>query len=360
MLQLGYDFFSRKDHDLHNPSWDYMMQNVRIGIVGLGKNTRNRHVPGFRAIEGVELVSVCNRRAESTQKAAEEFDIPKTFNNWEHLASDDDIDAVMIGTWPYLHHPIALAALENGKHLLTEARMACNLAEAHQMVDAANAHPDLVTQIVPSPFGLRAGNRVREMLGAGYLGELREFVVRGANSDFSDPNAELHWRQSAEFSGINMLALGILHETLIRWIPDPSWVFASTNISAANATRPDSAHILTRLDNEARGIYHLSGVVHHGGQFAIELYGTAGTIKYELGSDRLMAADRDDESLREVDIPVEEQGGWKVEADFIEAIRGGPRPTLTDFATGLRYMEFTDAVERSAQRSMPVALPLTA
>ena len=37
------------------------MNPVRIGIVGLGKNTRKRHVPGFRGIEGVELVSVCNR-----------------------------------------------------------------------------------------------------------------------------------------------------------------------------------------------------------------------------------------------------------------------------------------------------------
>lgn len=335
------------------------MQPVRIGIVGLGKNTRNRHVPGFRAIEGVELVSVCNRRPESTKQAAGEFGIPKTFDNWEQLVADDDIDAVMIGTWPYLHCPITLAALENRKHVLTEARMACNLAEARQMLEAANAHPDLTAQIVPSPFGLRAGDQVRELLDDGYIGELREFVIRGANSDFANPTAPLHWRQSAEFSGINMLALGILHETLTRWIPNPSWVFASAKTASPQATRPDSVHIMTELAGGARGLYHLSGVVHHGGGFGIELFGASGTIKYDFASDRLLVASSDDGTVQEVAVPKDKQGGWRVEADFIEAIRGGDKPTLTNFAGGVRYMEFTEAVERSARASLPVTLPLT-
>ena len=335
------------------------MKPVRIGIVGLGRNTRNRHVPGFRAIEGVELISVCNRRPESTRQAAAEFGISKTFDDWEPLVCDDDIDAVMIGTWPYLHCPVTLAALDNGKHVLTEARMAGNLNEARQMLAAANAHPKLVSQIVPSPFGLRAGQQVREMLSAGYLGEQREVVVRGANADFADPGVPLHWRQSSEFSGINMLALGILHEAITRWIPDPIWVFASTKTFSPQASCPDSVHVLTQLPNGARGIYHLSGVVHHAGEFAIELFGTSGTIRYELGSDRLLAGKHDENTLQEIPIPNDKQGAWRVEADFIEAIRGAARPTLTDFAAGVRYMEFTEAVDRSAHDSRPVTLPLS-
>lgn len=334
------------------------MKPIRIGIVGLGRNTRNRHIPGFREIQSVELVSVCNRRPESTRQAAAEFEISKTFDSWETLVRDDEIDAVLIGTWPYLHCPVTLAAIENGKHVLTEARMAGNLDEARQMFAAANAHPDLVTQIVPSPFGLRAGQQICEMLSAGYLGKLREFVVRGANSDFADSNTPLHWRQSSELSGINMLALGILHETLARWIPDPVWVFASTATFSPRASRPDSAHVLTRLPNGARGVYYLSGVVHHAGEFAIELFGTRGTIKYELGSDRLLAGKSDAKTLQEIAIPNDRQGAWRVEADFVEAIRGAARPALTDFATGVRYMEFTEAVEKSARDSRPVTLPL--
>lgn len=331
------------------------MQPVRIGIVGLGKNTRNRHVPGFRDMEGVDIVSVCNRRAESTKQAAEAFAIPKTFDDWRQLVADDDIDAVMIGTWPYLHCPITLAALAAGKHVLTEARMASTLEEARQMCQASRNHPELVTQIVPSPFGLRAGGRLVEMLQAGFLGELREYSVHGMNADFADQGAPLHWRQSAELSGINMLALGILHEALMRWIPDPEWVVASTHTFAPDATRPDSVHVLTRLPQGAVGVYQLSGVVHHGDPFAITLYGTKGTIRYDFRADQLWAGGVDTE-WQEVAVPDAQAGAWNVEADFVEAIRGGPRPMLTDFESGLRYMTFTDAVERSARDSQPILL----
>ena len=335
------------------------MNPVRIGIVGLGKNTRDRHVPGFRAIKAVEIISVCNRSRESSERAAEQFAIPKTFDAWQELVRDDDIDAVMIGTWPYAHCPIALAALEHGKHVLTEARMASSLVEARCMLDASNAHPELVTQVVPSPFGFRAGSRLRQMLADGYIGELREFVVHGANADFANSDAPLHWRQSAELSGINMLALGILHEALIRWIPDPVKVFASSATFREGASRPDSVHILTELPGGARGVYHLSGVVHHGSGFVIELYGTHGTLKYDFTNDRLLAGKSTDGDLNEVDVPTEEQGSWRVEADFVEAIRSGERPALTDFANGVRYMEFTEAVARSARHCAPVSLPLT-
>lgn len=335
------------------------MKPVRIGIVGLGKNTRARHVPGFQAIEGVELVSVCNRSRESTRRVAEEFNIPHTFDSWQELVADERIDAVLIGTWPYMHCPITLAALDHGKHVLTEARMAGTLGEARQMLQAASEHPHLVTQIVPSPFGLYAGRQVREMLEAGFCGNLLEFTVRAANSDFADRNAPLHWRQSVELSGINLLTLGILHETLTRWIPDPVWVFSSTETFRAEATRPDSAHVLTKLANGARGIYHFSGVVHHGGEFTIELFGTEGTLRYELQSDRLLAGKCGEPLLQEVSVPGEKQARWRVEAEFVEAIRGGNPANLNDFATGLRYMEFTEAVARSARLAMPVQLPLS-
>jgi predicted dehydrogenase len=43
---------------------------IRVGLVGAGANTRLRHVPGLRAVAGVEIVAVANRRAESTAAAA--------------------------------------------------------------------------------------------------------------------------------------------------------------------------------------------------------------------------------------------------------------------------------------------------
>lgn len=346
------------------------MSTVHIGIVGLGGNTRLRHVPGLRACDNVEIVGVCNRRAASTQAAAKEFGIPKTYDDWQQLVADPAIDAVVIGTWPYLHCPITLAALEAGKHVLTEARMARNADEARQMLAASQRSSELITQIVPSPFGLRVDRVVKELLADGLIGELREAVVLGTNNSLSNPDAPLHWRQSAELSGLNMLAMGILHETLIRWTPDPLRVTTRTQTftpqrpdpesgELRDVGTPDSVQVLTELPGSARGLYHLSGVLHFGPGMQIHLYGSDGTLKCLLGAEeKLFGARHDEDELREIPIPRDKSGGWRVEQEFINAIRGVEQVQFTDFATGVRYMEFTEAVARSAEQQTAIALPL--
>jgi predicted dehydrogenase len=341
---------------------------IRVGIIGLGGNCRLRHVPGLRACSGVEITAVCNRRLDSTAAAAREFAIPRTFERWQELVHDDSIDAILIGTWPYLHAPITRAALQAGKHVLTEARMAMTAAEARSMVEASRARPDLITQIVPSPFGLRAHNVLKQLLTSGYIGQLREVVVIGTSDALADPSVPLGWRQVAELSGVNMLTLGILHETLIRWVPDPVRVYAqgaaftpermdpATGMRCAVGT-PDSVQVLTEIAGGARGIYHFSGVTRFGPGSKIHLYGSEGTLKYELlPQDRLFGARRGDSDLREIDVPTDQQLSWRVEADFIDAIRGGKPIQFTDFASGLRYMEFTESVARSAESGLPVDL----
>src|SRR6516164_3431732 len=144
---------------------------LRVGLIGAGANTRSRHIPGLRALPQVEIVAVCNRRPQSTHAVAQEYGVPRTFERWEDLVADPDVDAVVIGTWPYLHCPITLAALEAGKHVLTEARLSMSAAEAHRMLAAARAHPGLVTQVVPSPFGLKGHEVMKELIASGYIGE---------------------------------------------------------------------------------------------------------------------------------------------------------------------------------------------
>ena len=112
-------------------------QVIRVGIVGAGNNTRTKHIPGLRAIEGVELVGVCNRTLESSQRVADAYGIPKAYENWRELVTAPGADAILIGTWPYMHCILTLAALDAGKHVLCEARMAGNAAEAHEMLRAS-------------------------------------------------------------------------------------------------------------------------------------------------------------------------------------------------------------------------------
>jgi predicted dehydrogenase len=351
-------------------------RTLRIGLIGAGANTRARHIPGLRALPDVELVAVCNRRTESAAAVAREFAIPCVAERWQDVIADRDTDAIVIGTWPYLHCPITLAALDTGKHVLTEARMAMNAAEAHRMLAAARRHPQLVTQIVPSPFGFKGHAVMRELIAGGFLGELREVHVWSLGASLADPAAPLSWRQDAALSGFNMLSLGILHETLLRWVPPPVSVLAQvhahvpTRIDPASGARrpvgtPDSVQVLAALENGARAVYHLSGATPFGQGMSITLHGSDGALHYDLAADRIRGASRQrgagpghDHELQDIPIPAEKEGGWRVEADFVAAIREGRPVEFTDFAGGVRYMEFTEAVALSAQRGEAVELPL--
>ncbi len=345
---------------------------LRIGLIGAGANTRSRHIPGFRALENVELVAVCNRRPESTQAVAREFGIPRTYAHWEEVIADRDVDAVVIGTWPYLHCPITLAALEAGKHVLTEARMALNATEARQMHAAAQTHPNLVAQIVPSPFGLK-GHEIMAQVREGLLGELREVQVVGINAALADAATPLSWRQDANLSGFNMLSLGIVHETLLRWVPPPVRVQAQVHahipsrIDPQSGVRrgvgtPDSVQVFAVLADGARASYHFSGAAAYGPTMAIHLYGTEGVLRYDLLADQIHGAGKrlgaSRESMQEISIPPARARSWRVEADFVDSIRSGQPVTLTDFATGVAYMDFTEAVARSAAEETAVELPL--
>jgi predicted dehydrogenase len=346
---------------------------LRVGLIGAGGNTRLRHIPGLRALPNVEIVAVCNRRPESTAAAARDFGIPRTFAAWEEVVASPDVDAVVIGTWPYLHAPITLAALAAGKHVLTEARMALNAVEARQMRDAARRHPKLVCQIVPSPYGLKGQAVMRGLLDGGFVGEMREVRVVGWTSALADPAAPRSWRQDADLSGVNMLTLGIVQETLARWAPRPVRVLAQTHAfvaervdPASGAKRPvgtpDSVQALAVLAGGARASYHFSGVAPFGQQVSITLAGTEGVLSYDLVADRIRGARRGEgpanlDDLPEVPIPPDRAGGWTVEADWVRSIREGAPVGLTTFDEGVAYLDFTEAVAVSAATGAAVTLP---
>ncbi len=349
------------------------LETLHIGLIGAGANTRKRHIPGLRAIPGVEIVAVCNRRIESTAAAARDYGIPRTYLHWQELVESPDVDAVVIGAWPNLHCPVTIAALERGKHVLTEARMCLNAAEAHRMLAAARRRPELVTQIVPSPYGLRGHEVMAERLASGFIGRPRELHVYGMTAALVDPATPLSWRQDASLSGYNMLTLGIIHETVARWVAPVVRVLAQVHafipsrIDPESGVRrpvgtPDSVHALTVHADGMRGIYQFSGVTPFGPGLGVRLYGSEGALWYDIDAERIYGArvrgPNATEQLQEIPVPDDKARTWQVEADFVEAIRSGKPIEFTNFPTGVEYMEFTEAVARSAQLGEPIELPL--
>lgn len=337
---------------------------IRVGIVGAGANTRDKHIPGLRAQPGVEVVSVVNRSRASSEKVARELGIPKVADHWRALVEDAGIDAVMIGTWPYLHCPVTLAALAAGKHVLTEARLAMNASEARQMVAAAQANPGLITQVVPAPFTLGVDRTVQRLIREGFLGRLLTIEVRVADGKFMDATAPLNWRQDADLSGLNIMSLGIWYESVMRWVGEASSVmargrtFVPQRVDGEGRVRgvrvPDHVVVLADMACGAQASFTVSAVTGLIKTSEIVLCGSEGTLRFADGV--LYGARRGDAALQPIPIPAEEAGGWRVEEEFINAIRGLEPVTHTCFADGLKYMLFTEAVAHSMAegRSIPV------
>src|SRR5947208_15698766 len=108
-------------------------EQIRLGIIGAGGIVRSRHYPGLKQIPGVEIAVICNRTRESAEKAAADFGVREVRTDWREVVAMPDLDAILIGTTPHLHAEITMAALDAGKHVFCQARMARSYAEARAM-----------------------------------------------------------------------------------------------------------------------------------------------------------------------------------------------------------------------------------
>lgn len=331
-------------------------ETIRVGVVGAGGNTTKMHIPKLQAIPGVEIVSVSNRSRESSERVAQQFGIPTVYEHWWELIAAPDTNAIVIGTWPYLHCRTTVAALTADKHVLCEARMAMNASEAIEMLDAAQANPHLVAQIVPSPFTLGVDKTIQRLIAEGFLGDILAIDIRAGGGAFLDPDAPLHWRQNMDLSGFNVMTMGIWYEALLRWVGEATQVtamgktFVKLRRDAESNTMkparvPEHINIIAAMACGAQAnitVSSVSGLSEPDGAY---LFGSQGTLRFTGG--KLYGGKRGDKSLQEIAIPTAEAGSWRVEEEFVNAIRGQETITHTTFADGVKYMLFTEAVTRS-------------
>jgi predicted dehydrogenase len=110
-------------------------RNLKAFIVGAG-----RVAPGLaRAIEnapGVELVGVADTDLDRAQALGEKFGVPAAADYHDFLKSDAT-DVAVLGLPHFLHHPVAIACANAGKHVYVEKPLADSLAEADEMIEAA-------------------------------------------------------------------------------------------------------------------------------------------------------------------------------------------------------------------------------
>jgi predicted dehydrogenase len=119
---------------------------------------------------------------------------------------------------------------------------------------------------------------------------------------------------------------------------------------------PEHLDVLADLACGAQAHIQVSAVTGHAGPAEAHLYGSEGTLRISEG--QLWGGRRDSAGLAPVAIPEAERGGWRVEAEFVGAIRGQEQVRLTTFDTGVKYMAFTEAVAQSAATGAAVPVGL--
>ena len=327
---------------------------LRVGIVGAGGIVKTRHLPALKKHPDAEIVAVSNSTYESSEKfCAENCPQATPMRNWADLLAIPDLDIIWIGTPPYMHSAVTISALEAGKHVFCQARMSMDLAEAEEMLAASKRYPELVTMLCPPPYGLRGDLLVKKLLAENYVGRPHDIRLQSFHANFINPDAPAHWRQKIEISGLNVLTLGIYVEVVQRWLGNITGVFARGKILQPNRQGyeviiPDVLNVLCRFENGAEGVLEFSGVNALAQGDRLEIFGDQGTIVYNFANDVIQAGKAGAEKLQIMEIPPELESNWRVEEDFLNAVKskGGVRPH-PDFEEGLRYMRVVQAVADS-------------
>jgi predicted dehydrogenase len=345
--------------------------SLGIGIVGAGDIVRTRHMPNLADVDDIAFVAVTNRRRETAEAFAADHSVPNVLDNWREVVEHPDVDVVWIGATPYLHALVSVAALDAGKHVFCQARMARNLAEAREMLEAAERNPGLVAAVCPPGIGVAGDRTMLRLLKVDrFAGALRQ-VRMSSFGDTAVTNDILHWRHDFDISGYNVMNVGIMVEALQRWVGPERDVQAMTKVhikerrnaetDALEAVRvPDSFTAMGELVSGADYVYQWSGLAHHEPATEVWLYGDEGTLVYDFDHDTIAGAKAGEDELSPIDIPADEHYDPNVETDFIDAIRSGSHDTglAPSFARAFKYMEFMEAATRSAREGRRVSIPL--
>ena len=144
--------------------------NRRVGIVGVGFGSAV-YAPAF-ASEGWEVAALCSRHREKARSAADAVGVRDVHTDPLEMIARDDISAIGIASPPATHHPLSIAALQAGKHVLCEKPFALNARQAAEMRDAAKASGR--TAMVGHEFRHTPQRAyVKELLDGGYIGRFQ-------------------------------------------------------------------------------------------------------------------------------------------------------------------------------------------
>ena len=146
-------------------------KHLRVGMIGAGSMARH-HLHAWSQSDGCQVVAIFNRTRSKAEALAREFGIPRICEDADDLISGEDLDAISISMPHNLHHPLALAAIDAGKHVFCEKPLATDLQDAAEMWKRAR-EAGVKTGIQLGHRFSPALGRLRVLLRDGYVGQVR-------------------------------------------------------------------------------------------------------------------------------------------------------------------------------------------
>lgn len=249
-----------------------MSGTIRWGILGTG-GIANTFVSDLLARD-FAVTAVGSRSQESADAFAQRHGIPKAHPSYEALAADPGVDAIYISTPHPFHAPNALLVLGAGKHALVEKPFTLNAAEAREVVALAEANRLVVLEAMWTRW-LPHMVRLREVIAAGTIGEVRTIIVDHTQSLPSDP---AHRINAPELGGGALLDLGI-YPVSFAWdvFGKPETVYAISSPTQTGVDRqtamifgyPGGQQALLHTQLDARGP-NRAAVIGTGGRIEID------------------------------------------------------------------------------------------
>lgn len=191
-----------------------MTENVRIGIVGLGRLGKRHALNLAGSVPGTSLVAAASPVEEERRWARDHLPQASSYASLEELLRHDGLDAVWLVTPTSLHVEQIEAALLAGKHVFCEKPLALTLESCDRVLELAEKRPRQVAMIGFTRRFDPAYAMLKERIDAGELG--RVYRLHFESHDPIDPHG--FFVKFAPTSGGLFLDCGIHDVDLARWM----------------------------------------------------------------------------------------------------------------------------------------------
>lgn len=169
------------------------MKKVRWGILSAAKIAQTQLIPAFVRAQNAEVVGIASSSGKA-REVATLFKIPKSYNSYEEMLQDPDIDAIYIPLPNHLHKKWTIEAAKHGKHVLCEKPASLLAEETKEMVEFCREKNVKFMEAFMYQFHPQH-ERVREIIKAGEIGEVK--FIRASFSFFlAQPEGNIRMDQN--------------------------------------------------------------------------------------------------------------------------------------------------------------------